>query len=442
MERVINKKIKDRYSFDRKLIYLYFFFLIFEGAFRKWILPGASSLFVVIRDPIVFLLVVRGLQRGWLNNGYCIISIILSLVSFLLSFAQDNTNLIIQYYGTRIFLLYFPAIFVMGRVLTINDVYKFGKYIIYISIPMTILVLAQYLSPQSAWVNRDVGGDMEGSGFGGVMDYYRPSGLFSFTQGFTTFQSLVLSYILIFFYNNRAREALQITKKILYIALICYIICIPVSISRTVLFQTIGILFFLVIGLGLTGSRKLSNSVLLALLVVCLLPLLMSIPEIQLFMDVYTTRFEEASYAEGDVVGGTIIDRYFGSFVRAWYLDVPFWGHGIGLGTRLALTYFPNMTFITDEEWTRIIYESGYFIGTGYILLRVVLSLDLFIKSFKKVRRTRDMAPILLIPCVLFVLPQGSMGNSTPLGFMVFVSAILITIIKSRNEYISLSSNG
>ena len=64
MERVIIKKFKDSYSFDRKLIYLFFFFLIFEGAFRKWILPGASSLFVVIRDPIVFLLVVRGLQRG------------------------------------------------------------------------------------------------------------------------------------------------------------------------------------------------------------------------------------------------------------------------------------------------------------------------------------------------------------------------------------------
>lgn len=429
MERVIIKKFKDSYSFDRKLIYLFFSFLIFEGAFRKWILPGASSLFVVVRDPIVFLLVVRGLQRGWLNNGYCIFSIVLSIISFLLSFAQDSTNLAIQYYGTRIFLLYFPAIFVMGRVLTLDDVYKIGKYIIYISIPMTMLVIAQYVSPQSAWVNRGVGGDITGAGFGGAMGYFRPSGVFSFTQGFTIFQSLVLSYILLFFYNNRAREVTNITRKILYIALICYIICIPVSISRTILFQTIGILFFLAIGLGVSGNKIFGKSVLLALLIGSILPILMSIPEIQLFMDVYTARFEEASYAEGDIVEGTIMDRYFGSFLRAWSLDVPYWGHGIGLGTRLALTYLPNMTFITDEEWTRIIYESGYIIGTGYILLRAILSVQLLLQSFRKSIQNMDISTLIFLPSVLFLLPQGSFGNTVPLGFTVLTTGILITLL-------------
>ena len=155
----------------------------------------------------------------------------------------------------------------------------------------------------------------------------------------------------------------------------------------------------------------------------------MSIPEIQLFMDVYTARFEEASYAEGDIVGGTIMDRYFGSFLRAWSLDVPSWGHGIGLGTRLALTYIPNMTFITDEEWTRIIYESGYIIGTGYILLRVILSVQLLLQSFRKSIQNMDISTLFFLPSVLFLLPQGSFGNTVPLGFTVLITGILITLL-------------
>lgn len=432
MEMEINRNSKDRYSFDRKLIYLYFFFLIFEGAFRKWLLPGASSLFVVIRDPLVFLLVLRGLQRGWLNNGYCLSAITLSILSFLISFSLDDTNITIQYYGTRIFLLYFPSIFVMAKVLTIDDVYKFGKYILYLSIPMTLLVILQYFSPQSSWVNRGVGGDIEGAGFGGSMGYFRPSGVFSFTQGYTTFLSLVFTYILVFFYNDQARKIVHITKKLLIVALICYIVCIPVSISRTVLFQTVGILAILILGMALTGSKKLSKTVTLAILVACILPLLASISGVQLFLDVYASRFAEASMAEGDVVGGTIVERYFGSFLRAWDSEVPFWGHGIGLGTRLALTSFPNIQFITDEEWTRIIYESGYFLGTGYILLRLILSFSLAIKSVKRTYLNKDISIILFLPAVLFLLPQGSFGNAVPLGFAIFTTSILLTLIEKK----------
>lgn len=437
---IIKKHMKDKYAFDRKLIFLYFFFLVFEGAFRKWIMPGASSLFVVIRDPIVLLLVLRGLKRGWLNNCYCFLSIILSIVSFLFSFVLDKTNIVIQYYGTRIFLLYFPAIFVIAKVLNKQDILKIGKYTIYISIPMTILVVTQYFSPQTSWVNRGVGGDLEGSGFGGAMGYFRPSGIFSFTQGFTVFQSFVLSYILIFFYNENLRKMLNLRKSILYLATICYIICIPVSISRTILFETIAIISFLILGMLLTGSKKIKKTLVLSLGIVILIPILMSIPEVQLFTEVYNTRFEEASYAEGNIVQGTIIERYLGSFLRAWYIDVPFWGHGIGLGTRLAFTYFPNINFITDEEWTRIIFESGYLLGTIYILLRVILAFQILIRTIKITTKTKDITPILFLPCVLFLLPQGSFGNAVPLGFAVLSTGIMLSMLK-KNESFSISSN-
>ena len=37
----------------KRLIWLYFFLLIFEGTFRKWILPQFSDVLLVVRDPVV-----------------------------------------------------------------------------------------------------------------------------------------------------------------------------------------------------------------------------------------------------------------------------------------------------------------------------------------------------------------------------------------------------
>ena len=42
------------YSFIRKLIWVYFLLLIFEGGARKWILTGwMSDALLIIRDPFV-----------------------------------------------------------------------------------------------------------------------------------------------------------------------------------------------------------------------------------------------------------------------------------------------------------------------------------------------------------------------------------------------------
>src|SRR5277367_241759 len=41
----------------KKLIWVYFLLLIFEGALRKWILPQLSAPLLVIRDPIALLII-------------------------------------------------------------------------------------------------------------------------------------------------------------------------------------------------------------------------------------------------------------------------------------------------------------------------------------------------------------------------------------------------
>ena len=41
------------FTATRRLIWVYFWLLIFEGTFRKWILPQYSDILLVVRDPVV-----------------------------------------------------------------------------------------------------------------------------------------------------------------------------------------------------------------------------------------------------------------------------------------------------------------------------------------------------------------------------------------------------
>src|SRR3954471_1220217 len=50
------------FRYVRWAIWVYLFFLVFEGVLRKWVLPGLSGPLLIIRDPIV--LVIYGLALG------------------------------------------------------------------------------------------------------------------------------------------------------------------------------------------------------------------------------------------------------------------------------------------------------------------------------------------------------------------------------------------
>ncbi|MBA3651978.1 MAG: hypothetical protein H0W66_10995, partial [Chthoniobacterales bacterium] len=46
----------------RQLIWLYLWLLIFEGAFRKWIVPQLSAPLLLIRDPVALLIYLLALR--------------------------------------------------------------------------------------------------------------------------------------------------------------------------------------------------------------------------------------------------------------------------------------------------------------------------------------------------------------------------------------------
>ena len=95
---------------------------------RKWFLPGLSNGLLIVRDPIVLYIYYIALQQGInpLQNKYLKFLLNLTLVSAVLSVIVGGHPLTIVY-GLRTNFLHFPLIFVMGRILTKEDVISFGK---------------------------------------------------------------------------------------------------------------------------------------------------------------------------------------------------------------------------------------------------------------------------------------------------------------------------
>lgn len=430
---ILFDKKKNPYSFERKLLMIYLILLIIEGALRKWILPSLSTPLLIIRDPFVLLLVIQGFRKNLLTSGYVKISIILSFIAVITSMTIPHEKLSVIVFGARIFMLYIPCIFIISKIITVKDIYLIGRIFIYLSIPMTILVILQFFSPQSAWVNRGIGGSLDGSGFGGAMGYYRPAAIFSFTQGYINFQGFVCTFLVAYIFDRKAQLLAPIKPSILFGAIIMYIITIPISISRAHLFQTIVIILFLILALLLTRKslKKLAISIFILIFII---PILLQIESVQLFLEVFLSRFENAQNSEGNILQGTIGNRWFGAMLRPWTLDVPTWGYGIGTGTRVGLSMIKS-NIITDEDWTRIIYESGLLLGGSFILLRLYLTIKIALRSLKLTHKNVDIMPLIFLPCTLFFLPQGPLGATVSLGFTIIAVAFSLTIINKKNTW-------
>lgn len=421
--RLVDKN--DPYRLLKLGIWLYFFLLIFEGALRKWFLPGLAAPLLIVRDPLALFLIFHSWKRNIFPSSLYLIGMVgIGIFALITALIFGHGNLPIGIFGARILILQFPVIFVIGKIFSREDVIKMGKMILWISIPMIILISLQFYSPQSAWVNRGVGGDMEGSGFSGAMGYFRPSGTFSFTTGNTMFFSLLTCFVL-FFWISMAK----INRMLLIAATIALFIAVPFSISRSLLFQVVIGTAFAV--LASFKNPKIAGRIIGAgVASFVILVILSNTSFFQTSTEVFTSRFETASTVEGGLQG-TLVDRYIGNLLSA--VDgssaekVPFFGHGIGLGTNVAsflLTGGRNF-LIAEDEWLRLVGEMGFLMGLGVILIRLGVCAEFAIESYQRLK-LGDFLPWMLLSFCLLIVPQGQWAQPTALGFAVLIGGLLL----------------
>ncbi len=425
----------EPYSLYRKAIWIYIFLLIFEGALRKWFLPSLATPLLLVRDPIAIWLTIVGLQKGWIKSGYAKTMMVVASISFFMAMAVGHHNLFVALFGWRIYFFYFPLIFVMGKVLTRNDLLKIGQFILWTSIPMTVLIFIQFNSPQTAWVNMGVGGEGT-AGFAGALGYMRPPGTFSFTSGYVMYQAVVGCYLLYYLsMNNTLPKEYQFSKLILLILTGCYLLSIPTSISRTHFFQTGVFLIFLFI--AAMRKNKLKGKFLkFAILTIMTGVILYFLGIGGTSMEAFTARFEGANEVEGGVEG-VIGDRYVGGLLGSLVnFQIPVFGYGIGLGTNVGARILGgdmySFGFNGEIEWSRVIGECGMLLGLIIICIRLFFALELWKKAYNLLVKKYDLLPWMLSAGMMLTVPQGQWAIPTNLGFCILLGGLTLAAINSK----------
>jgi hypothetical protein len=426
--------VKTASSLLKKGIWLYFLLLIFEGALRKWFIPSLAGPLLIIRDPLVLWILATAWRRGFFPLNYYIAGMaLIGLVGIYTAFFLGHGNLAVTLYGARILLLHFPLIFVIGRVFTKEDVINMGRVTLMISIPMAVLIMLQFYSPQTAWVNKGLGG--EGSaGFSGAGNFFRPPGTFSFTNGNTLFFDFVACFVFYFWFNYKA-----VNRFILAGATIALLMAIPLSISRGLFFQVIISLLFVVLGVSI-NPRHAGRMMLIIGGAVFALFLLSFTHYFQTATQAFTSRFETANKAEGGL-NGVFMDRFLGGMIEAISISSqqPFFGYGLGMGTNVGSMLLSGDRYflLSEGEWGRLIGELGPIMGLAVIFLRLKFAIKIALISYRNMI-LGNLMPWMLLSFGLLLLAQGGWAQPTSLGFCTLVTGLIIASFKSSvNERLS-----
>ena len=409
-------------------VWLYFLLLVLEGALRKWFFPSLATPLLIIRDPLALWLVLSTWKRGLLpSNIFLIGMVVIGAISIFTATLFGHGNLLVAIFGARILLLHFPLIFVIGRVFTREDVVALGRASLWMAVPMVILIAVQFYSPQSAWVNRGVGNDIGGAGFDGALGFYRPPGTFSFTNGNSLFFSFIAPYVLYFWFDRKV-----INRFIHIAATVALLLSIPLSISRTLLFQFVITLLFTVI--AVSRKPQYARSLLLACAGgVVALAIMSQTSFFDTALTAFSVRFEGANRVEGGLEG-VFLDRFLGGLVRslAKSADLPLLGYGVGMGTNVgSMLLIGNRAFLmAEEEWGRIVGELGALLGIAVIILRLGLLIKISRACYAKMVKG-ELLPWMLLSFGFLNLAQGGWSQPTSLGFCTLIGGLIIASLRA-----------
>lgn len=428
------KKTKHQspHQIIKYLVWCYLFLLVFEGALRKWVLPGLSNPLLIVRDPLALLIYAIAFTKipKSVINPYTITIAIITALSFVTTLVLGHGNLFVAVFGARVIALHFPMIFVIGYFLDRKEVILIGKAFLLLSIPMTLLLIAQFYSPQGAWVNRAPGGGY-GASITGALGKYRPPGTFSFITGVVQFYTLTAGFLLSALFE-RKYFPFWLTISICGALLIA----IPISISRTLFLNSAILLAAGIYGIYRSGG---SAKGLIRFAIIGILGFVVA-SQFQVFdegMEAFSARWENST---GDDVEGfqtSIVDRFFGELTRPLgsLMDVNIFGHGLGLGTQAgAKLATGERGFLMGEgEWERLIFEMGSIFGLAVIIFRVFLCFKIGMMTHKMLVR-KNILPWLLFVSTALLLFNGQWGQPTTLGFTVSGVGLALAAIKTPKK--------
>jgi len=428
----------------RRLIWLYFWLLLVEGALRKWIVPQLSAPLLIIRDPVLLLAYVLAWRAGiFPRNGWVVSLAIIGFLSLVISVFPlwvypPTLMLFISGFGFRANFLHLPLIFLIPAVMRGEDVKKIGWWVLVLLVPMSLLMVAQFEAGPESILNRTASGEGEmiTAGSGKV----RTSGTFSFIIGVVAYYSAATGFLI------WAAQKRGVYKNwLLMAAASALVVGIAVSGSRsTVAACALVIASLLVVLILRPGAVTRLGQTLLAIVVLGFILLQIPFVKNSKFVvafnegvTVLSERFSAVAESEERSITSGMISRVTDSFTNGIFIlgDAPFLGFGLGIGTNAAAKFLnsENTFLLSEEEWSRIFLESGPVLGLAYVLWRCGLAFQVGFLCLKSVRGGNTL-PLLLFSASFFPLINGQFGQPTVLGFTVFVTGLALAARDEAEE--------
>ena len=413
----------------KRLIWLYFFLLIFEGTFRKWILPQFSDVLLVVRDPVVLAIYFFALKaRVFPRNNYILALGIIGILSWLVSLAVLEPYLtlkplvLVTGFGFRSNFLHLPLIFIIGRVLTQEDVLQLGKWVVIGLIPMCLLLAIQFNAAPDSFINRTAGlGETQQITAGGGK--IRPPGTFSFVSGVIFYSALAAAFLL---YGALTRGVYK--NWILLGGGFALVVTIAVSGSRSVLLAVLVVLASLIAIIAIRPSaiNQFGRNL---LIVVVVLLVAVRLPVFKEGVQVLSDRFTAVAEAEEKSIARGLLARTFSGFTEGILLltRAPIAGYGLGIGTNGGAKFLTgrSLFLLSEGEWGRVVLESGPILGLAFLVWRTMLTFKLGLFSYRQLKRG-EILPIMLYCAGFLSLLNGQFGQPTNLGFAVFVCGLCL----------------
>jgi hypothetical protein len=415
----------------KKLFWLYFFLLIFEGALRKWVVPQLSAPLLVVRDPISIMIIWEAYRtRKWPMRWSAMLSLmsLLLIGLFIVQIIAGDNPLIVGLYGLRSYLLPLPVMFIMAENLDEEDLRNLGLCTLWLLLPMALLALAQYVSPSGSFLNKGAYEGGEQLAFTG--EHVRPSGTFSFSIGLVEFDTLAG----VFIFYAMFREG-YVKKWLLWASTFALVLSIPAAGARTLLVQLGAVVGCMAVAavMGVSQFGRLLR-VLVPVIIVGFLAA--QLPVFSDAMQSMSTRFSEANEAEaGGSAQGAFIYRTFEPLVDAFgqaSSSNNWMGIGMGRGAAAMESLLRSDKFTAGEyEFSRELVEMGPLAGTAFFLFKILVAIAVFGGALARVRDHEPQA-LLLFPLAITLLFFGVLEQPTVQGFMVISVAFCIAAANNR----------
>jgi hypothetical protein len=412
----------------KKLFWLYFLLLVFEGALRKWVLPQLSAPLLLVRDPVAIIIIWEAYRtHKWPKQWSSVLGILAAgilALCFIQLVAGDNPWFVAMY-GVRSYLLPFPVAFIMGENLDKDDLRKFGRWILLLLLPLTVLEVAQYNAPSSSILN--VGASVGTRQLEYADSHVRASATFSYVTGPGNYIPLAGAFIFFGIVDDKFAK-----KWLIYAASVALLIAIPVTGSRSLAVLLIAEIACVAMA-AMFGVSQLASALKAVVALMVVAALVSQLPIISRSTHTFQDRLANASATEGsseDTIEARVVYPIVQA-AEASFSAEDWFGAGMGLGSNAAASLLTGtQKFLAGEgEFGRVLFEFGPLFGFAFMIARFMLSIMILGKALSRVRDHEPLAWF-LVPSLFSLLAFGTLEQPTIQGFTVLTVGFSLAAIR------------